>query len=83
MEKYKFLMQPEMVVTKKDMNRFRKAMANLITKEIPNMVLESSLIERLKEIGTRPCACNPAFSGMPTLGEDKRGFKEGMLTYKK
>ena len=82
MEKYKFLMRPEMIVTKKEMNRFRKSKANLITKEIPNMVLEPSFIERLKEIGTRPCACNPAISGMPTLGEDKRGFKEGMLTYK-
>ena len=75
-------MRPETVVTKKDMKRYRKGMANLITKEIPNMVLEPSFVERLKEIGTRPFACNPALSGMPTLGEDKRGFKEGMLTYK-
>lgn len=43
-------------------------------------VLDATLLEKLKEIGSRPC--DPSMSGLPTLEKDERGFQYGQLTYK-
>lgn len=80
-EKFKFLMQPEMVVTTKELNQLKEVATDRIPYESPKVVLGQSLIDRLRGIGTRPCACNPSISGIPDLGKDERGFQKGMLTY--
>ena len=80
-EKFKFLMQPEMVVTTKELNQLKEVAADRIPYESPNVVLGPSLVERLRGIWTRHCACNPSISGIPDLGKDERGLQKGMLTY--
>lgn len=80
-EKYNWLRQPEMVVTKKEAGQIRKTFANILAKVGPTAVIDTPLAERLKEIGSRPC--DPSISGLPTLEKDERGFQYGQLTYKK
>lgn len=71
-----------MVVTTKELNQLKEVAADRIPYESPKVVLGPSLVDRLRGIETRPCACNPSISGIPDLGKDERGFQYGQLTYK-
>lgn len=79
-EKYNWLRQPEMVVTKKEAGQIRKTFANILTNVRPSAVIDTPLDEELDKVIVRDYIS----SSIPAdLGKDERGFQYGQLTYKK
>lgn len=79
-EKYNWLRQPEMVVTKKEAGQIRKTFANILTNVRPSAVIDTPLDGELDKVIVRDYIS----SSIPAdLGKDERGFQYGSLTYKK
>ena len=81
-EKYKWAKQPEMVVTKTQMEQLKKMATAPIGKDTPKVVLKESLSERLKEFGKRVSSVYKQTPLLPSPEKGENGLQEGMLTYK-
>lgn len=79
-EKYNWLRQPEVVVTKKEAGQIGKTFANILANVGPTAVIDTPLDEELDKVIVRDYIS----SSIPAdLGKDERGFQYGQLTYKK
>ena len=82
LEKYKWAKQPEMVVTKNQMEQLKEMATAPIGKDTPKVVLKESLSKRLKEFGKRVSSVYKHTPLLPSPEKGENGLQEGMLTYK-